>query len=498
MKKTRVANVGALLVLLAAGSQSFAQDAPADTDAVFKRLDKNGDGKVSASEIPEDQSRFFARLLRRANKDANGELTLDEFRQANKPEERPNVPLGGGPDREQGRANVRQYFDMLDRNKDGKLALDELPEQVRERMKPLFDRNGKQELTFDDFTRFGPPGNGPEPGELFKRFDANADGKLTKDELPPFMREATAPLFERLGKSELTLEEFTQARNRMRDMGNPVQMFARFDANSDGKITASEVPERARPMFQAVLRRAGKGQDDSLTKDEFVKNFPGPGARPGDAGRPDPERKPEGERRPEGDRPGAERRADPAAPQDPVRRDGAPREGRGLAFIRMLDANGDGRISKEELAKAASLFDELDKNHDGQLDTQELIGTPPDRRPDAPDGTRREGQREEGARPEAGRRETRGDAPPAEGRTRDVPANRRDGDGDRASFERIDRDGDGKISRDEAPDPLKERFAMLDTNGDGVVTQDEFRAGTQQSKNSEAPRPQGRSGRSRD
>jgi Ca2+-binding EF-hand superfamily protein len=41
----------------------------------------------------------------------------------------------------------------------------------------------------------------------------------------------------------------------------------------------------------------------------------------------------------------------------------------------------------------------------------------------------------------------------------------------------LDRDGDGKISKDEAPEQLRERFGMLDTNGDGFLSLDEFRAG---------------------
>ena len=59
----------------------------------------------------------------------------------------------------------------------------------------------------------------PDPAEIFKRFDVNADGKLSKDELPAELRDRLGPLYDRLGKSELTLEEFTQARDRGRDAG---------------------------------------------------------------------------------------------------------------------------------------------------------------------------------------------------------------------------------------------------------------------------------------
>jgi hypothetical protein len=45
---------------------------------------------------------------------------------------------------------------------------------------------------------------------------------------------------------------------------------------------------------------------------------------------------------------------------------------------------------------------------------------------------------------------------------------------------RFDRDGDGRISRDEAPEQLKERFDRIDTNGDGFIDKDEARRHAEQ------------------
>ena len=36
-------------------------------------------------------------------------------------------------------------------------------------------------------------------------------------------------------------------------------------------------------------------------------------------------------------------------------------------------------------------------------------------------------------------------------------------------FKQADKDGDGKLSREEAPDKLKENFDRLDTNKDGFI-----------------------------
>ncbi len=541
MKRTPWVFSAALAALVSGNALSYAQDAPADLGALFQKLDKNGDGKLTASEIPEDQARFFERLVRRGDKNSDGELTRDEFDQANKPEERPNVSLNNGPTGEQARAEARQRFEMLDRNKDGKVTLEEVPEQFRDRIKPLFDRSGKTELTFEEFTRQALGGARPDPAELFKRLDANSDGKLTKAELPAEFKERWAGALERLGKDEITQDEFVQIAQRMaevrggqpgegRPLGNPEEIFSRMDTNGDGKLTINEAPERARQMLEGLFRRAGKEREGSLSKEEFVKNFPaGPREgerRPEGADRPrEGERKPEGERpregerRPEGaDRPrDGERRPEGDRPREGDRRpegadrprEGRPMEGRGPAFFRMLDKNQDGRLSKDELAKATDLFDELDRNHDGQLDPAELFagpggppgpreGNPPGR--DRGDAPREDAPRRDGApRGDAPRGDNpRGDAPRREAAPEgDRPAGDRRPEAERARgdrqpgadanrersaapiFQRLDRDGDGKISKDEAPEAMKERFSMLDTNGDGSVSLEEFRAGAQ-------------------
>jgi len=53
----------------------------------------------------------------------------------------------------------------------------------------------------------------------------------------------------------------------------------------------------------------------------------------------------------------------------------------------------------------------------------------------------------------------------------------------------MDKNGDGKISKDEAEGFLKERFERIDTNGDGFLDETELRQARERFR---GERPQGR------
>ena len=459
---------GLMAMLLASGTVAFAQDTPKPTD-LFKQLDKNNDGKLVKGEVPEDQIRFFERLVRIGDDDKNGELTLAEFEKATK--EEPRRPDAAGPGA-------------------------------------------------------GPDGRRPmniDPKQMFERMDENKDGKLSRNELPEFIRDRFGRVFDELKKDAITFEEFQQAREKLGvgggpeggrpGMGNPEETFKRFDSNGDGKLKLEEIPEPARRFMAPMFERLGKGPNGEISKDEFLKaaeQF-----RPGQGqgqGRPEGERRPdaprEGERRPEGQ--AGERRPD--APREggprPEGREGGPRpEGRegGPAprpkFFQLLDRDNNGRISKDELAKAADLLAELDENKDGQLDPREMMGPPPAEagreggRPPMPAGERERPRESDRARPDASRKPQEGDArregdrPRPEGDRPKPEADRPRGEGDRPKegdrgakapaadaefFKRLDKNGDGKISKEEAPDRLADNFGRIDTNNDGFLDRAEI------------------------
>lgn len=480
------------LPVLATYAQDDAKKPEANqSEDLFKKLDKNVDGKLVPDEIPEEQGRYFDRLVRLGDKDDNGELTKAEFDAAVKRSDAPiqGGGFGGGAGGSGGGRSMldfKQMLERLDKNKDGKLSKDEIPEDGPARfLRDMMERQGKDSLTAEDFEQMrqrvpgGAPGGRPGAlgqGEFLKRLDKNNDGKLQKDELPEGLRDRLAKVFEKLGKNELTLEEFGRA---MAEFGpppsapgaggpggrlneTPEDRFKRMDANGDGKVTLEEIPaefrDRVRPMFE-------RAKKDVLTLED-VQAFSQ--VREGAPRRGEAERKPDGERRPEakpdGDRPEAQRegqpprdgdrRSDGDRPRDGERRpegerrdgdrnpDGRPgdrgpqgnrppegdrrpdgdrppqgegRRGPMPRFFELLDSNHDGRLSRDELNRLKEVFAELDRNKDEQIDPSELFGPPQGGPQGGPQDGR--GPRDGDRRPD-GDRPPQGDRPP-ESRRRD-------------------------------------------------------------------------------
>lgn len=364
-------------VVLAVTGGALADDAAPNAEELFRKLDANADGKVTADELTDDQKRYFERALRLGDENGDGALTREEFVKGLRPAERPQ---DRDPSREQDSARrspaernsaangTEEQFRQLDRDGDGKATLEEIPEGFRERVRPLFQRAGKESLTLEDFRRLR--ASTPPVREMVRRLDANGDGKLTLEELPERMRERMKAHFERAGKESLTEEEFSEALLRLweeqRRQNSPegererepvAELFRRFDANADGKITLDELPEPMRERMQPAFERLGK---EELTREEFTGIL----SRFGQQDRLDRENaRREGDRPRNGERP-MER------PEGFRRPDSPPRPG----VFRLLDADGDGRISREELDDAAERLKELDRNGDGYLEPREMFG----------------------------------------------------------------------------------------------------------------------------
>ncbi|MCA9081506.1 MAG: EF-hand domain-containing protein [Planctomycetaceae bacterium] len=483
-----------LAACMAAGSLTTTAWAQADGDgkSLFDTLDKNTDGQIESSEVPEEQRRFFERMLRVGDKNEDGKLSADEFKAASQDQTAPTGPPPGGPDRPgQGRFQPGQFFDQMDTNKDGKLTRDEIPEQAKERMGRLFDTLGKDELTREDLANAfrqmaaSRPGGG-DPGAFLKNLDKNGDGNLSRDELPEQLRDRLGRVFDQIGQDSIPIERLAQALGQLRtangdrprpDGDRPREGTLTEGAPREGDRPAMDRPRdgargpQGPPRLPAFVRLLDTDKDGSLSQEELSKaselfaeldrnddgklnmfelmgpppeGFAGrPGMRDGDRPQPEGDRP----RRPDGERPPM----DGERPRDgqPARDGDRPRPESPDQVFEQFDADKNGSLSREEVPPPMrENFDRIDQNEDGQIDKAEL------------------------GRAFAARRDGRPGGPPRDG-DRPRPDGERPRDNPGAFFDRADQDGDGKITREEAPERLRENFDRVDKNGDGAITRDE-------------------------
>jgi Ca2+-binding EF-hand superfamily protein len=198
-------------------------------------LDSDQDGVLSAVELKQAPTKLAA-----LDRNQDQKLTEDELRP-------PGGPPRGGPDggRPPAEASAMSPEDTVggfmrfDRNKDGKLAQDEVPE----RMQGLFTRN-----------------------------DANKDGILTREEL-----------LEGASKQAQSAERAEGGRGGRGGMMSMMRMdpvFRALDADQNGEISQQEWTSAP-----AALAKLDKNRDGQLSADEVRPGFPGGGGDGRPAGR---------------------------------------------------------------------------------------------------------------------------------------------------------------------------------------------------------------------
>lgn len=242
-------------------------------------------------------------------------------------------------------------------------------------------------------------------------------------------------------------------------------IFRQLDANGDGQISDDEAPAARRQLFKRLLRRADANGDGKLSEAEFLAGMkeerPDPPAEPpaggggqyakfleADSGELFQRLDANGDgkiTREEFAKGHALLRAQVGAGQQ-----AGPAGPRGAALLRALDRDGDGKLSKEEIAAASASLLALDKDGDGALNRRELLAEPASDPPAAvADGAKKKAKAAGQKLPDPERLLAR--------------------------LRGMDANGDGKWSESELPPFLKKQFAKIDANGDGFVDAEEVK-----------------------
>jgi Ca2+-binding EF-hand superfamily protein len=249
-----------LLVATAALPQFLQADEPPkpqrpSPESMFKRLDANKDGVITADELPAGMPERMKQMVTKADKDGDKKVTLEELLQAfkdhkpaDRPEKRPEGrperrPEGraekgpGGPDRPTG-PDPEVMFKRLDANKDGIITADELPAGMPERMKQMLikaDKDGDKKVTLEELKsaiKARREGNRPE-------------GRPDRPEPRPEGRPEK-------GLSQHSMQSF---RANLPEMPNLKVIFDRLDSDKDSKLSFDEFKVGMAKMHQFFAAR---------------------------------------------------------------------------------------------------------------------------------------------------------------------------------------------------------------------------------------------------
>jgi Ca2+-binding EF-hand superfamily protein len=361
-------------------------------ERLLKRHDADGDGKLGPGEWP------ISRLpLAEADRNGDGFADLEEIRAvvgarpgtgADRPPDPPR-PGGPGPDGPPDEARLREMaqglFQRLDRNGDGLLGADELPRDGRLDLAKA-DRNGDGAVDLLELTLVLTERTGGEPPlRRLKQLDANQDGVIEAAEWKG-PREMFAKL-DADGDGRITDEEARKAAQAMgggRWSERPGDAaFRRFDADEDGRITAAEW--KGSPEAFKTLDANGDG---AITREEITPRGP-QGGRRGRApdlrsGKDSAQFLADYDKNRDGqvsreEFPHERRFAEIDADGDGVL--SADEIGDAMDRVRneeefdlfeRYDLDGDGRITRQEFTGPAATFERLDRNHDGMIDRGDL------------------------------------------------------------------------------------------------------------------------------
>ncbi len=257
-------------------------------------------------------------------------------------------------------------------------------------------------------------------------------------------------------------------------------VFDRLDTNSDGNITANEIDDAKKRLFNRLLRTSDNNKDGKISKEEFSAGTAS--TRPN---RDTPAQ------------PAGRRRFDPEQLYNRIDQNGdgnVSKEEAPMylhAALKKADTDGKEGVSREEfvkhfpdlarviqsklneakpnelIAKAGKIFEKQDANSDGKLTIDEI---PEDRRKEFQKALDKFDTDNDGGLNLAQFKQAIAALPkpnPKKPQTPSIAAVVK-------RLKQADQNNDGKLSKEEAPERIKQNFDRIDANGDGQLDREEL------------------------
>ncbi len=203
--------------------------AAGETEDAFNRLDKDGSGYVTPSEVDATRQSLFERMLRVSDADKDGKISLSEYASSLKPSKPSAAATGPVSQRSRNPADAQRMlaalFTRFDADKNGSISRKEAPDRLKQR---------------------------------FAMLDANRDGEISRQEISSRARESAQPGNSRSSRFQQLDKNGDKQISRSEAQGMMKQRFNQIDEDNDGQLSGSELRaafEKFRSQQGAMRRR---------------------------------------------------------------------------------------------------------------------------------------------------------------------------------------------------------------------------------------------------